>query len=200
MRVALTDIVTFHSFSHHQMVKVKAVKPPKVAKAKAGKVGIPPPPPIQCSPVTRSNSASTKESPTILSPSEQKSFKQWISEIKQIQGLIICKCGLYIQGKSATPQIMQQSLFVKEFGPFYEIMGKDSILGSRVMKIPFIYLTVGTSKATETLNGEKLRKKYSSMKTYINNVLSPIYKRYQRILSNLSSVELHLLNVVSFVG
>ena len=72
---------------------------------------------------------------------------------------------------------MQESLFVKEFGTFYEIMGKDSILGSRVMKIPFIYLTVGTSKATETLNGEKLRKKYSSMKTYIN--LDPFIVTYK---------------------
>ena len=182
------------------MVKVKAVKPPKVAKAKAAKISIPPPPPIHCSPVTRSNSASIRDSATVLGPSEQKSFRMWISEIKQIQGLIICKCGLYIQGKSALPQIMQESLFVKEFGTFYEIMGKDPLLGSRVLKIPFIYLTVGTSKATETLNGEKLRKKYSSMKTYINNVLSPIYKRYQIIHFYVSAVELHLLNVAYFVG
>lgn len=164
------------------MVKVKAVKPAKTVKAKAPKVLIQQPPPLACSPSTRSNAATVKDIVTILNPKEQKSFKQWISEIKQIQGLIICKCGLYVQAKSSTPQGLQETLFVKEFPNFYELMCKDPILGNRVRKIPLLYLTVGTSKATETLNGEKLRKKYSTMKTYINNVLSPIYKRYRRVI------------------
>ena len=43
------------------MVKVQAVKPAKSAKAKAPKVVTPPPPPLACSPSTRSNEATVKD-------------------------------------------------------------------------------------------------------------------------------------------
>jgi hypothetical protein len=164
------------------MVKVKdvkAAKPSKKVKAKVSKVSIQQPThSLPHSPSTRSNTATVRDNPTILDANEQKTFKMWISEIKQIQGLIICKCGLYVQMKTTCSQGLQETLFVKEFPVFYEKMRKHPILGSRVSKIPLIFLTVGTSKATETLNGEKLRKKYSTMKSYINNTLTPIYKRY----------------------
>ena len=91
------------------MVKVKAVKPARTAEAKAPKVVIQPLPPLACSPSTRSNAATIKDNINILNPTEQKSFKQWIPEIKQIQGLIIRKCGLYVQAKSSTPQLIQKS-------------------------------------------------------------------------------------------
>lgn len=165
------------------MVRVKAAKPAKSVKAKATKVlAQQPTHPLPHSPSTRSNTATVRDNPTILDANEQKSFKLWISEIKQIQGLILCKCGLYIQAKSSCPQSLQESLFKKEFSTFYEMLSKDPILGNRVKKIPLIYLTVSTSKATEVINGDRLRKKYSTMKSYINNTLTPIYKRYKRLL------------------
>ena len=164
------------------MVKVKdvkAAKPAKKVRAKVSKVSIQQPTQsLPHSPSTRSNTATVRDNPTILDANEQKTFKMWISEIKQIQGLIICKCGLYVQMKATCSQGLQETIYVKEFPVFYETMRIHPILGSRVSKIPLIFLTVGTSKATETLNGEKLRKKYSTMKSYINNALTPIYKRY----------------------
>lgn len=161
------------------MVKEKAVKTSKTAKAKATEIlPLRPSQPISQSPTTRSNAATIRNAATILDLNEQRSFKMWISEIKQIQALLICKTGLFIQAKSACPQGVQESHFVKEFPKFYELFCKHPVLGSRVSKIPIIFLTVATSKATEVLNGEKLRKKYSAMKTYINNTLTPIYKRY----------------------
>ena len=181
-RIDLTIRVRYHKFYHQEMVKVKdvkAAKPAKKVRAKVSKVSIQQPThSLPHSPSTRSNTATVRDNPTILDANEQKTFKMWISEIKQIQGLIICKCGLYVQMKANCSQGLQETIFVKEFPVFYETMRIHPILGSRVSKIPLIFLTVGTSKATETLNGEKLRKKYSTMKSYINNALTPIYKRY----------------------
>ena len=163
------------------MVKVKAVKPPKKAAAVKPKAVKPPPTlishPLLGSPSTRSNTATVRDGKPILNPSEQKSFKLWISEIKQIQGLVICQCGLLIQSQSCCTQSAEEALFVRDFPINYEKFCRHPILDAHVKKIPSIYLTVATSTASEILNGEKLRKKYSSMKTYINNTLTPIYKR-----------------------
>jgi hypothetical protein len=161
------------------MVKVKAVAAPKRAKAKSSKVSaVQESHPLPRSPTTRSNTASVRQGATILSPSQQKTYKSNLAEIKQIQGLLICKCGITIQAQSYCTQTTQDGLFLRNFPLFYDIWCKDPILGNRVSKIPFVYLTVGTSKAMEVINGDKMRKKYSSMKTYINNVLTPIYKRF----------------------
>lgn len=165
------------------MGKVKAVKQPKQAKTVKPKSvkenlsqlqnNLP------CSPPTRSNAARTSGN-TILDLNEQKSFKMWISEIKQIQGYIICRCGLSIQEGPTMPQKLQEDTFFREFPSFYERSCKDPLLGKRISKIPLKYLTVVTSKATDTISGEKMRKKYSSMKTYMNNTLSPIFSRYHK--------------------
>ena len=91
------------------MVKVKAVKPPKRAAAVKPKAVKPPPTlishPLLGSPSTRSNTATVRDGKPILNPSEQKSFKLWISEIKQIQGLVICQCGLLIKVNRAAPKV-----------------------------------------------------------------------------------------------
>ncbi len=163
------------------MVKVKAVKPPKVARAKVvkgAKIPLQPTQTLLRSPTTRSNSASIREGETILDGAQQKQFKMWIPEIKQIQGLIICRVGLNIQERTTCSQTLQESIFVSEYETIYKELCEHPLLGSRVKKIPFIYITVGTSKATEILSGDKMRKKYSTMKTYICNTLSPIYQRY----------------------
>ena len=163
------------------MVKVKDPKPPKKAqptKAKIGKLSVKQTThPLPGSPSIRSNTASVRDGKPILTAEEQKSYKLWMSEIKQIQALVICQCGLYIQAQSCCTQTAQDAFFVRDFPVNYERFCKHPILGNRVKKIPFVYLTVGTSTSTEILNGEKLRKKYSTMKTYINNTLTPIYKR-----------------------
>ena len=174
----LTVIVRHKSQYRHQMVKVKASNPMKKASAKSSKVSVRQEThPLPRSPTTRSNTASLRDGDTILTPLQQKTYKLNLAEIKQIQGLLICKCGLTIQAQSYCTQTTQDGLFVRNFPIFYDVCSRDPILGSRVSKIPFVYLTVGTSKATEVINGDKMRKKYSSMKTYINNVLTPIYKR-----------------------
>ena len=162
------------------MVKVKpeSAKQPKKGKPRGAKVSAKQPTRSSPrSPTARSNTASNRDGSSILDAQQQKSYKAWIAEIKQIQGLLICQCGLSIQSKSYCAQTAQDELFVINFPLFYDIWCKDPVLGSRVSKIPLLYLTVGTSKAMETITGEKMRKKYSSMKTYINNTLTPIYKR-----------------------
>jgi hypothetical protein len=155
-----------------QPKKVKAVKA-KVVKTSSSQIAHP----LSGSPSTKSNTATVRNGESILNADEQKSYKLWISEIKQIQGLVICQCGLLIQTQSCCTQTAQEALFVRDFPINYEKFCRHPILGARVKNVPFIYLTVGTSTATEILNGEKLRKKYSSMKTYINNTLTPIYNR-----------------------
>ena len=160
------------------MVKVKAVKPPKKVKPKATKVSaVQATHPLPRSPTTRSNVATNRDGEPILTLQQQKTYKLNMAEIKQIQGLLICKCGIYISIQSYCTQTTQDGLYVKNFPVFYDVWSRDPVLGNRVSKIPFVYLTVGTSRATEVINGDKMRKKYSSMKTYINNVLTPIYKR-----------------------
>lgn len=161
------------------MVKAKAVKAPKSkAKAVAAKLPSQSTHSLSHSPTTRSNTASIRNGDPILDENEQRLYKLWISEIKQLQGLIIAKCGLTIQETSSCPQLSQDNAFARDFPIFYETLCKDPILGKRVSKIPLKFLTVGTSTAFEIINGEKMRKKYSTMKTYINNSLTPIYKRY----------------------
>ena len=83
-----------------------------------------------------------------------------------------------IQETSSCPQLAQENAFSRDFSLFYETFKKDPILGQRVLNIPHKFLSVGTSRAFEIINGEKMRKKYSTMKCYMNNTLTPIFKRY----------------------
>lgn len=160
------------------MVKATAGKATKSkAKGAAAKVHVQETHPLTRSPTTRSNTASIRNGQPILDDNEQRLYKLWISEIKQLQGLIIAKCGLSIQESTTCPQLTQENAFTRDFPLFYEVLKRDPILGRRVSKIPLKFLTVGTSRAFEIINGEKMRKKYSSMKTYMNNTLSPIFKR-----------------------
>lgn len=183
LRCLLYQLKT-NNTNNHQMVKEKTVKQPKVTKVTKAKgallVSSQPTHALSNSPVTRSNTATVRDGNPILDANEQKQFKMWMSEIKQIQGLVICRVGLNIQERSTCAQAIQENLFVTDFPIIYEDLCKHPMLGNRVKKIPLVYLTVGTSTAIEVISGEKMRKKYSTMKTYINNTLSPIYKRYDQ--------------------
>ena len=61
-----------------------------------------------------------------------KFYKLWISEINQIQGLVICQCGLLIQSQSCCTQTAQEALFVRDFPINYEKFCRHPILGARV--------------------------------------------------------------------
>ena len=84
------------------MVKVKAVKAPKVAKSrvpsKSSSFEL-----SNCSPPSRTNGAK-KIGASILDSEEQKLYKVSLSEIKQVSALIIMKCGLNIVEGHAIPQ------------------------------------------------------------------------------------------------
>lgn len=164
------------------MVKVKPVKAPKVVKAKAvAKTALAAAvagDEIVCSPPLKKNGAS-KSGPSILSNDEQKSYRDWIAEIKQISGLIVCRLGLGIAEGPQIPQKIQEEQFVNNFEAMYNRLCKDVIIGQRVSKIPLKYLNIPHSQAIEIIGGEKMRKRYSTMKTYMNNVLSPLWRRYK---------------------
>jgi hypothetical protein len=55
----------------------------------------------------------------------------------------------------------------------YNNLCTDVIIGQRVKKIPLKYLNM------ELNSGEKMRKRYSTMKMYMNNVLTPLWRRYE---------------------
>ena len=160
------------------MVKVLGVKPNSAkAKKSAAKIPVQISHPQSHSPTTRSNTASIRTGKPILDENEQRNYKKIVAEIKQLQGLVLAKCGLTIQETSFCPQLLQDDAFVRDFPIFYEGLTKHPTLGRRVKAVPLKFLQVGTSRAIEIINGERMRKKYSAMKTYINNVLTPIYKR-----------------------
>ena len=72
---------------------------------------------------------------------------------------------------------MQENDFFSSFEKVYEKLCKDTLIGSRVAIIPLEYLNIGTSKAKELLNWKKLRKKYRAKKSYMNNTLSPLWRK-----------------------
>lgn len=130
----------------------------------------------ECSPPFKRNSAkSTLEQ--ILTSSEQTAYKKYSTEVKQIAGLIILSCGLGIAEKKTCSQIMQEEEFFSTFDKVYEKLSQDILVGKRVATIPLKFLKVGTSTAKEVLSGKKLRKKYSAMKSYMNNTLSPLWRK-----------------------
>jgi hypothetical protein len=127
----------------------------------------------ECSPPFKRNSAKSTLEP-ILSSSEQTAYKKYSTEVKQIAGLIILSCGLGVAEKKTCSQIMQEEEFFSTFDKVYEKLSQDVLVGKRVATIP---LKVGTSTAKEVLSGKKLRKKYSAMKSYMNNTLSPLWRK-----------------------
>ena len=131
---------------------------------------------FECSPPIRNNGAQRSMLP-ILTADEQKLYSKFIIEIKQMAGLIILKCGLEIAEGPVQSQILQEESFSKNFEKVYELLCRDPIMGKRLSVVPMKFLNIGTSKAKEIMTGIKMRKKYSYMKTYINNTLSVIWRK-----------------------
>ena len=131
---------------------------------------------LECSPPKMRNGAKATSN-YLLSSLEQVAFNKHRTEIKQISGLVILSCGLGIAEKKTCSQIMQENDFFSSFEKVYEKLCNDVIIGSRVKRIPLHYLNIGTGKAKELLSGKKLRKKYSAMKSYMNNILSPLWRK-----------------------
>lgn len=131
---------------------------------------------LLCSPPLASNGAKKKET-FILSPDEQGAFRKHINEIKQLSALIILKCGLGVQESKIISQKMQEDHFYKNFDRVYEILTKDAIIGSRLVAVPLKFLNIGTGRAREIMSGTILRKRYSAMKSYMNNTLSYLWRQ-----------------------
>ena len=132
-----------------------------------------------CTPPTLRNGAIRAPSNNrfILNPDEQNAFKKYITEIKQISGLILLKCGLGVQECKVISQKLQEDYLSKNLEKVYTRLSQDPIIGRRVIAIPFKFLNIATSRSKEVLTGSKLRKRYSAMKTYINNTLSPLWRK-----------------------
>lgn len=131
---------------------------------------------INCTPPALRNGA-TRNNRFVLNPDEQNAFKKYIMEIKQISGLILLKCGLGVQECKVISQKMQEDYLSKNLEKVYTRLSQDPIVGRRVIAIPFKFLNLATSRSKEVLSGSKLRKRYSAMKTYINNTLSPLWRK-----------------------
>lgn len=164
------------------MVKGSNSKVAKVAKSKSSSANssasYPVDPSVICSPPAGRNGAMKKKnSAFILKPVEQVAYKKYINEIKQISALVLLNCGLGLQESKFSSQKMQEDYLVKNMEKVYSKLSKDVIIGRRVSNIPFKFLMIPTSKATELTSGYTLRKRYSTMRSYINNTLSPIWRK-----------------------
>ena len=100
-----------------------------------------------------------------------------MNEIKQISALVLLNCGLGLQESKVSSHKMQEDYLVKNMERVYLKLSKDVIIGRRVSNIPFKFLMIPTSKATELTSVLTLRNRYSSMRSYINNPLSPIWRK-----------------------
>jgi hypothetical protein len=129
-----------------------------------------------CSPPSITNGAKKKDT-FVLTNDEQRAFRLHKAEIKQLSALIILKCGLRVQECKIISQKMQEEHFSKNFEKVYQVMTKDPIIGQRLSRIPVKYLTIGTSTAREVMSGTVLRKKYSAIKSYMNNTLSYLWRQ-----------------------
>jgi hypothetical protein len=163
------------------MVKAAKAKATKVSKTKATPKNISETrhhdSTVVCSPPAARNGAIVKNNPYILKPAEQLAFKKYINEIKQISALVLLKCGLGLQEVKCISKKMQEDYLAKNFEKVYLQLAQDVIIGQRVTSIPYKFLTVATSKATEPASAFTLRNRYSAMRTYINNTLSPLWRR-----------------------
>ena len=111
----------------------------------------------------------------ILNHEEQNAFLKHSNEIKQISALITLKTGLGVQVCKIISQKAQEDAYTKNFSKVYEELTTDSIYGGRVNVVPLKFLNIGTSRAKESMSGSVLRKRYSAMKSYINNTLTPLW-------------------------
>ena len=170
-----------HLLIQFRMVKAAKVKGTKVLKTKAPPKKVSGTPlsdsTVVCSPPASRNGATRKNSSFILKPAEQVAFKKYINEIKQISALVLLKCGLGLQESKCISKKMQEDYLAKNFERVYLKLAQDVIIGHRVSSIPYKFLTVPTSKATEPTSAFTLRNRYSAMRTYINNTLSPLWRK-----------------------
>ena len=74
-----------------------------------------------------------------------ESFKKYVSEIKQISGLILLKCGLGVQECKVISQKMQEDYLSKNIEKVYTRLTQDPIIRKRVIAISFKFLNVATS-------------------------------------------------------
>ena len=127
---------------------------------------------VECSPAGKfSSGAKVKKSP-LLNAVDQAFWKENAVEIKQLQSLVIAKCGLEIAEKSTCSQKLQEDYFSNNFDGWYQKLCKNSVIGNRMARVPIKYLYFGTSSSTERLSGSNLRKRYSTLKTFVNNTLN----------------------------
>lgn len=134
-------------------------------------------PDLNVSPPLQRNGTKASGGSFILTNEEQALYRKFSTEIKQVSGLVILKCGLGIAEGPCISQILQEDTFLKNFAKVHEALTKDPIIGKRVAAVPVKFLNIGTSKAKEVMTGPNLRKKYSQMKSYINNTLSVIWRK-----------------------
>lgn len=136
-----------------------------------------PAPSLSCSPAPPVVGAKPPSKQPLLNHEEQSIFKKHISEIKQLTALVILRIGLYISECPTITQKMQDDKFASKFQETYTALTTDAIVGARIALVDIKYLRVGTSTAVEIFNGERMRKRYSLMKSYINNTLTPLWKK-----------------------
>lgn len=91
--------------------------------------------------------------------------------------LVLLKCGLGIAEGPTIAQIIQEESFSRNFQKVYESLCSDPIIGGRITLVPLKFLNLGKSTAREVMTGLQMRKKYSEMKTYMNNTLSAIWRK-----------------------
>lgn len=81
-----------------------------------------------CSPPLQKNGAK-KTGHFILTVEEQKAYKKYSVEVKQISALIVLKCGLGIAEGPVQTQIIQEESFCTKFESVYNLMAKNVIIG-----------------------------------------------------------------------
>jgi hypothetical protein len=114
--------------------------------------------------------------PPLLSKGEGKLFMKQKVELKQMTALVILKCGLGIAEGPTVPQIVQEEKFKENFTKVYELLRKDPLIGQRMSLVPLKFLNI-TSTASEIMSGVQMRKKYSELKSYMNNTLTPLWRK-----------------------
>ena len=129
-----------------------------------------------CSPPSFLNAAKSSQQ-CILNQDEQNAFRKHSNEIKQLSGLVILKTGLGVQECKIMSQKAQDDAYSKHLKDNYEALKLDAIYGGRITVVPLKFLSIGTSRAKEIMSGSILRKRYSAMKSYINNVLTPLWRK-----------------------
>ena len=82
-----------------------------------------------CTPPTIRNGAKKNDRFLLLNPEEQNAFQKYVSEIKQISGLILLKCGLGVQECKVISHKMQEGFLSKNIEKVYTRRTQDPIIG-----------------------------------------------------------------------